>query len=285
VRDFCAIAVTPASPLSGKVDNVWLEFDIAAGAGAGGSVPVPSSFFGSQQLRSDQPLDWFTECALPTLYGVHLSPEVEARVLACIRAVPPEGMVFQTGAMMSRQPPFVRLCLTNFGMKRFGAFLDTIGWPGNRDMIEAWTEDLSHFVDYVCLDIDVSETVGQTVGLECYFQPRRAPQYEPRWYPFLDFLAARGLLTEAKRAALVAYAGFVHEKSPGAAYPDALLNASNLLGPNYYSSILRGPHHVKIVLRGEQVEAKGYLYVEHYWLNAQDMKKSGPELATPRHNL
>lgn len=291
VREFCRVAAAPASPLTGKIENVWLEFDMASAVAARDNVPIPSAFFGSQCLTPDAPLDWFTDCALPTLYGVHLSPNVQARVLDCIRAVPHGGMVFQTGAMMSRQPPFVRLCLVNFGSRVFGDYLTTIGWQGNRQVVEAWIQALARLVDYLALDIDVSENVGATIGLECYFNPRRSPQYEPRWYPFLEFLQARGLITDAKRQALIDFGGFVHERSfvtegsSNGSYPQALLNASHLLGKNFYSSILRGPHHGKIVLRGDHAEAKGYFYVEHYWLRASDLKKSQSELATPKSNL
>lgn len=285
VREFCRIASAPASPLTGKIENVWLEFDLASAVATRDTVPIPSAFFGSQCLTADAPLDWFTDCALPTLYGVQLSSNVQARVLGCLRAVPHGGMVFQTGAMLSRQPAFVRLCLVNFGSRLFGDYLTTIGWQGDREMVESWIQALAKLVDYLALDIDVSERIGATIGLECYFNPRRSPQYEPRWYPFLDLLQARGLLTDAKRQALIDFGGFVHERSDKGNYPQALLNASQLLGNQFYSSILRGPHHIKIVLRGEHAEAKGYFYVEHYWLRASDLRKSQVELTTPKSNL
>lgn len=287
-RAFAAAATDPTSPLHDKVDDLWLEFDLAKEA-AKADVPVPSIFFGSQHLcpttAPGESLDWFTTLALPTLYGARLTPAVEARVGTCIQALPPRGRVFEMGAMMSRQPPFVRLCISNVGHAYYPEYLDAIGWRGARDALEEWIRELAARVDAVFLDIDVSETVGETVGLECYFEPRRAPQYEPRWYPFLDFLQEKGLLTDAKRAGLIDYCGFVHEKTPGAAWPPALLSASRLLGTNAYSSILRGPHHIKIVLRASGVEAKGYFYVEHYWLKPGDLKKSQAELATPKSQL
>ncbi|HZQ07058.1 MAG TPA: hypothetical protein VFD70_10800 [Anaerolineae bacterium] len=285
VRDLCSAVSAPHSPLSDKVDNLWLEFDIAQGAGARAEIPVPSVFFGSQCIKSDAPLDWFTDAVLPTLYGEHLSPPVETRVVECVRAMPPNGFVFQVGAMMSRQPPFVRLCLTNFGPRAYPGYLEEIGWRGAWEQLEEWIHDLTDLVDMVLLDIDVSERVGATIGLECYFEPRRAPQFEPRWYPFLDFLQARGLLTDAKRQGLIEYSGFVHEKSPAAPYPPALLDASKLLGRNFYSSILRGPHHIKIVLRPDEIEAKGYFYVQHYWLKPSDLAKPMAELSTPSSKL
>lgn len=281
VRELCIAVTAPDSLLRTKIDNLWLEFDVASAAGTRGGVPIPSVFFGSEQLCADRPLDWFTDIALPTLYGTQLSPAVQAQVVNAIRALPGNGFAFQVGAMMSRRPPFVRFCLTNFPPAQYGAYLAQIGWRGDRVRLEQWIAELEPMLDMVLLDIDVSDEVGATVGLECYFEPRRAPQYEPRWFPFLDLLESRGLLTLAKRQALIDYSGFVHEKSPNTNYPPALLTASKLLGRNFYSSILRGPHHIKIVLRPDGIEAKAYLYVQHYWLKQSDLQKSAAELSTP----
>ncbi len=113
VRELSAAVTEPLSPLAEKVDNLWLDFDVTLKAQDCAPAPVPSVFFGSQQLRSNVDLDWFTEQALPILYGAHLSPQVKTQVLQCIHTLPPQALVFQTGAMMSRQPPFVRLCVSN----------------------------------------------------------------------------------------------------------------------------------------------------------------------------
>ncbi len=278
-RAFCAETQNTASPLYEKADNLWLEFDLDTSAR---DVPVFSAFFGSYKITAAQNgdtaqhLTWFTDYALPLLYGQGLSPKMQTRVLECIQALPPHALVFQTGAMLSRTPPFVRLCIGGISPNQLPNYLDTIAWRGNYAQLQDWLTQLSALVDTITLDIDVGVTVGELVGLECYFNQQRAPAHEPRWFPFLDFLESKNVLTHAKRAGLCAYSGFVHERSDAARnqWPPALLTASQLLGPNYFSSLLWGPHHIKIVLKNSDAQAKAYLYVEHQWLKLSDLKTS-----------
>jgi hypothetical protein len=121
-------------------------------------------------------------------------------------------------------------------------------------------------VDLVSLNIDVGETVGRKIGFECYFDGNRQPRREPRWNTFLDSLVRSGLCTADKREALLAYPGYADEDADGVPWPTALRRASQLLGRRSLSTLVRSPHHIKIVYRpGEPLEAKAYLAGNHHW--------------------
>jgi hypothetical protein len=118
----------------------------------------------------------------------------------------------------------------------------------------------------VSLNIDVGETIGPKIGLECFFDGNRQPKREPRWGTFLDSLVRSGLCRAGKREALLKYPGYVDEKATDVTWPAALRRASRLLGGRSLSTFVRSLHHVKIVYRlGEPLEAKAYLSGNHHW--------------------
>jgi hypothetical protein len=80
-------------------------------------------------------------------------------------------------------------------------YLAGVGWPGSETDLYGALKPVARLVDYVCLDLDVSETVHPKIGLECYFDGNRRPKREPRWGAFLDSLVLKGLCTADKREA------------------------------------------------------------------------------------
>src|SRR3954453_962413 len=180
------------------------------------SLPIPSVFFGPQP--SDQEgasgvayepnLDGYIttiETVIQLLSGNELAPRVLETLSDFFRALPSFEHVFQVGLMRSRGAEAVRLCIKGLrSVEGIVEYLSGVGWPGDEADVLGVLEPIAHLVDYVCLDIDVGESVHRKIGLECYFDGIKQPRTEPRWGVFLDSLVRDGLCTADKRNALLA---------------------------------------------------------------------------------
>jgi hypothetical protein len=271
VRDFSAYWAEPSSPLYHAVDNVWLEFDID---GPVSDVPVPSVFFGllanvQRDVTHEVNVDRYqatAETAIRLLAGSESQPRMLETLSYCFHALSPEEQVFQVGLMLSRGAGAVRLCIRLRSVERIVEYLARVGWPGDEAELRGVLDPLARSVDRVLLDIDVGESVGAKIGLECYFDGNRQPGREPRWGTFLNSLVLQGLCKVDKREALLAYPGYVDQNLEGMPWPAALRRASQLLGGRSLSTFVRSLHHVKIVYRpGDLPEAKAYLAGNHHW--------------------
>jgi hypothetical protein len=271
VRDFAARWAEPSSRLYHAVDNVWLEFDIN---GPVPDVPIPSVFFGlpmnvQPDATHEPDVDRYratAETPIRLLSEDEPPPRMLQTLSSCFRALSPDEQVFQVGLMLSRGAGAVRLCIRLRSVERIVEYLAGVGWPGDEAGLRGVLDPLARSVDRVMLDIDVGETVGAKIGLECYFEGNRQPGREPRWGAFLDSLVLQGLCTADKREALLAYPGYVDQNAHGVPWPGALLRTSQLLGGRSLSTFVRTFHHVKIVYRpGKPLEAKAYLAGNHYW--------------------
>jgi hypothetical protein len=275
VYDFAVRWADPSSALYRAVDNVWLEFDVD---GAPAVIPIPSVFFGprpsgqegARGVAYEPNLDGYVttiETVIGLLSGSALAPRVLETLSDCFRALSSVEHVFQVGLMLSRGADALRLCIKNLrSVERIVEYLSGVGWPGSEAEVLGILEPIAHLVDYVCLDIDVGETVHRKIGLECYFDGIKQPRTEPRWSLFLDSLVRDGLCTADKRDALLAFPGYVDENAEGIPWPRALRRASQLFGGRSLSTFIRSLHHVKVVYQpGEGLEAKAYLAVIHHW--------------------
>jgi len=262
VRQFAATWADPASALHQHVLNVWLEFDVDGQAAKG---PTPSAFFGPGAVRSSDAYDWISDTAIPCLLGQALSAAVERRLHAAIAALPGAAYVFQIGLMLARGLDMVRICIRDIAPEQVLDYLRCMDWPGRTSELAPLLTTLSGLVDRIDLDLDVGDHIQPKLGLECYLLP--APEVRERLERFLDYLVESGLCLPAKRDAVAAYPGAVHELSQPAMWPPNLLQASQLMGPGIVSMFIRHFNHIKVVYHPEQpLEAKAYLGVRHIWL-------------------
>lgn len=262
--DFCRRWAEPTSPLHEKVTNIWLEFDVGQHPP---EVPLPSCFFGPQPIRAGDSGQWVTEMALPLLLGDSLPAPLEHQLLECIAGLPGETYVFQIGAMLARKTEALRLCVQDLAPEQMPAYLADLGWPGPTGELEALISNLDHLVDQIALDLDAGQSILPKIGLECYFEGRKQPKYEPRWYEFLDYLGQLGVCCPAKRDGLLAYPGLVRESAHQSLWPSHLRATPNYIGGYLESIFFTGLHHVKIVYQPDcPLEAKAYLYVAQAWL-------------------
>ena len=219
----------------------WLEFD------AGAADPAPNLLFGywPDDARADRPWHWMQDTVFPGLFNGTYSAPLRDRLDRCFGACPAGTGDFQIGLMLSRPVQAVRLCIFDMPVEAVPAYLDAIDWAGDRAGLARLIAAFRPHCDFVGLHFDVAAQVFPHVGIEPNFRSgswSRQPHREPRWQGIWDVLEEAGVLSEAKRDALLGWTG--HQQV-------TLEGAPTLL--------LRGLSHIKLVLAGDgRALAKAY---------------------------
>jgi hypothetical protein len=268
IRSFAQEWANPASSFASKILNMWLEFDIDESSSA---IPVPSAFFKPENnaIAPGNDYQWLKQ-ALIVLKGQPLSDNVMSSLNQCIEALPSGGYAFQVAAMFSRPMKFLRLCLRNIEPGEIPLYLERIGWTGNQATVKELLHWLNQRVNNITLNLDVSDEVLPTIGLECYFNFDNTV-YE-RIESFLDELVEKGLCLPEKRDGLLAYPGLVHQGINAENWPLYLKWESVFYKRDKISVFWRFLHHIKFVLRPDgRLEVKAYLRVNHSWFSLDDL--------------
>jgi hypothetical protein len=274
-REFSTDWADPASPLYDGADFLCLEFDVADGAAR---ATVPNVFFaqrhgnwiGDDTRAADARLARARATlkrGIELLAGGSLAPAAAAALQDCFAALPAHAWAFQVGVMGARNPAPVRLQFNTISRPEFLAFLHRVGWGGSIAELDAVVTDLSCFTDDITFAIDLLEHgLGPAVGLECYIRDDATARPGGPWSAFLDHLVTKGWCRAAKRDALLAYPGISPSNAGTPSWPPSLARAGSLFDRHATQVLVRYVHHVKVVLREEAVEAKGYAGVAHRWV-------------------
>jgi len=266
IQRFAAIWNDPSSPLFHNVHNCWLEFDIGA---ASSTVPQPSVFFGSDELRPELDAGWLVDCALPILSGGTLSVTARNGILHCIERLPQGAQIFQVGRMLARASTATRLCARGIPSEDIPDYLESIGWKGFREDLLVVVEGLAEHTGRIDLDLDVDSTAMPKLGLECYTEAH------PAAFPnFVTYLESAGFCRPEKAAQLKQWAGMAHQLSNPTGWPGGLRMVSSFLNGRFHSAFVRWVHHVKVVYEpGRPLQAKAYMAVKHVWLSPATLRE------------
>lgn len=280
VQHFGLVWGEEGSTLHEKINNVWLEFDVD---GMPDAVPVPSCFFGPRAVYSQPAAEgaayhWITRQGLQLLRNQAIPPAIERKLFQCLDQLPPEAYVFQIGTMLARKADGVRICIRDIAPDRVGDYLKQLGWVGCVAELESWLKELSALTERVDVDLDVGETIGAKIGLECYLG--KQPKFEPRWESFLNYLIDNGLCVPEKREGLLAYPGCIREKDYRDIWPRELNKLSQLLGAGYEILFFKGLHHIKVVYQSDAAPvAKAYLSVRQVVVEKQGFKQLATQVS------
>jgi hypothetical protein len=289
VRALSRAWVDPLSGLDPELHNLALEFDLQEGVEG---VPPPNVFLGArsgisahspiQSPEDERSWSWLTETALPVLRGGRLSTSQRETLGRCFRALPAGARAFQVGVMLARPVEAVRVCILGMRYERVAGYLDSIGWPGDADALEDQVGSLAREAESVIVDLDVAECVLPSLGLECFVGEGSekgaaggGPEAQERWSRFLKPLVERGLCTDARERALLEWPLTVRE-SRARSWPAHLREASQFLGPDLESSLVRAINHVELDWPGDRpLHAKAYLRIQHRWQPASGVLGRG----------
>lgn len=259
VQEFCVKWEDPASSIHQKLFNIWLEFDIAK------SEPPysPSIFFGTQPPESLTSRD---EGHLVILEALEqLVPEAlegtRAMTLnSVLKHLPDSAYIFQVGAMLARNVPAIRICLRDLPPVDIVPTLSNMGWNGSSVELEELVRELAPISDRIDVDLDVGETIGTKIGLECSFGKDESSFR--RMGTFTNYMVDKELTNREKAQALMDFNGLVHQDSAPDKWSPHLLNMAAISGPGVANHISCWLHHVKLVFEADTpLSAKAYLAV------------------------
>jgi hypothetical protein len=262
IHDFVAHWSDPRSVLFDKVDNVWLECDLAADAS-----PVPALFVYPQYVPPAGAGPATLEAIMRETLApfAHLAPAPRASRLLqrCLEQIPwRKQLGFYLGLMLSRETSALRLVPRSLQPDTVRPYLREIGFdpPGAAAGLRL-LDDVLAWGGMAFPALDVGEEFHPGFGLECFF--RRQP-----WAPLLDFLVDAGLCLPEKRAQLLTFAGIERRSARPAAWPETFADLAAFLPADHEPCMRRSLSHIKVAVRdGRLVEAKAYLEVAFFWLS------------------
>lgn len=260
-REFCRRWVDESSPFARQIAAVWLELDLF---GSLENHPAPCVFFdfarrSTQRERTIRDL-------LPLVHSSTLPKSFDQNLSRCLSELPSSAWVFSLGAMFSRGPTTVRLCLGGIRPRELLSYVTKVGWDGPMDQIAWMIENLTPNVDWIAVALSLDDRILPKLGIELTLGGDWI-QRQVRWRGILDQLVVAGLSSEEKRDAILGWCGHEHALRSATAWPDHLLQLSASSGGDALSTFLRRISHVKLGFQaGHAIEAKAYLEFMHSWL-------------------
>ena len=239
----------PDSALARWAQGVLLEYDvIGARAGGGGTPgiyfavrrePGPSGSNVQESARRNIVRTLSDACGWPA------DPAEQREVERVFDVLPRGAVIRQAGAMPDRAGRAIRLLASGVEEAETPAFLTRLGWPGPVARANGILADLRAVESGFALSFDVTARgPGPRLGLEVYAKAGSGWQFTTRgdWRRCVTRLVEKGWCTAAKAQGLLAWPG--HQKM----YSDREVFLAH-----------QGINHVKIVVAGDDVEAKGYV--------------------------
>jgi hypothetical protein len=226
------VPIRPELMMHRWVETVGLEYDLPF-AGRDRA----ATFFG---LVPDAPID---ASSLEELVGL---PAIFAD------AQNGDVMISHVGVMLSRPGAPVRLNVAGRDPQAMLDYLERVGAPAPRALLEELAPLVNHFV---CA-LDYDGAIADRFGIECYALDRLA---------LCECFVERGW---CDRNALPLLRDWPCELPgpPPEGLPESVARVRWLAGPNARSRILRTVNHVKVVSDpGRGIQVKAYLAAHHCW--------------------
>ena len=238
--------------------KLMLEYDVGPARDGKGSVPGmflrpgERPIIGACGQVSDVAL---VVDALASSVGWELTGAERVNVERVYRAQPEDTRMDSFGVFPSRSRA-IRLAVMGFrSPAEFASYLDDIGWPGQvsaaLSVIERFRKRANIVRTGANLDVQ-DEGVGPTLGLTLIVKQRytKGSRYWldglTDWEPFLKALGHEDLVFSEKLAALA----------------DWVSKPTTLFAKSGRYVLLRGIHHIKLVLSGNQLrQAKAYVFM------------------------
>lgn len=267
--------------LSREVDNIWFEFDCADNVDL--NLPIPSFFFGPVNTFTDSPAELQRVFAtVQKLLGIgNDAPGVASLFEKVATELPAGSRVFQIGTMLSRLKAPSRICIRDLDGAQICEYLKALDWKGNVDLVRLELEAVLGLTKEIRLNLDVYESLGTKVGIECYFSHEDEGKSVRQ---FLAHLSDKNLCTEEKMKAVLEYSGVYSNVTDGN-WPAHLQLGTQLTQFKNISAILRGINHIKLVFDTEcMIEAKIYLKVQPIWLSKAEFMQMRREIQVNPNN-
>ena len=258
VRLFQRVEANDASLRAIVGRKLMLEYDIGPTRGADNSIPGMFLRPGERPIiggGGQAPDVGVVVDALFSCVGWEMTGAERENLERVYLAQPEDTRMDSFGVFPSRSRA-IRLAVMGFKSRQeVRTYLEGVGWPGRLSAVGSVLERFQDRADVVRsgVNIDVRhEGVGPTLGLTLMVKQRytKGSRYWldglTDWELFLDALSHEHLVVPEK---LTALAGWVSKPT-------------TLFGKSGRYVLLRGIHHIKLVLSGDQLrQAKAYVFL------------------------
>ncbi|MEM7051277.1 MAG: hypothetical protein AAF604_16525 [Acidobacteriota bacterium] len=222
---------------------VWVEFDC-------GPKDDPARPVICIELAPTFSERWLRRELLPALLLETPSKALWSGLVEVLRRLPSGSRPLYLFALWGRPGADLRVEIVGLPADRWPRFFRGLGEPLRAQSSQLPSRILSS-VERPHLSFDLQpEGLGERLGFEGSF--RRQPARDVRWSKLFDDLVRRDLATRPRADALLAFAGVDSLRSRAKGWPVGRIGR-----------LVRCLSHVKLVARPENLEAKGYLLVQH----------------------
>ena len=225
-----------------NINHLWLEFDIGKEQG----VPIPCLFLAIPEHGTSN-IEWLVQ--IFQILNYPSSPQFFELLTHCFRSPALRNKSFEVGFMFSRQTDKARLVFLDVSEDFINSLEDlglTCAGPAE---LRSLLADLKGIAKTINLAIDVGDTIGSKIGLECQFSGK-VQSDQPRWSRLLDALVSVGCSARDKRDAVLSWPGSSVERF------------SHLLWP---TAVVRKISHLKVVWQpgNSPLQSKAYLLARY----------------------
>ena len=256
-------------PSRRRLDSSWLEFDSTSLDGR----PIREeplmflSLLAREAQKSTDPLDRGGtlphddvnsqfELALASVNSQIPTSKNWAAVLSCVNHSRQWSRYSQVGLMPSRLSAGLRLCLIGVAKDEVLNLLRSVRWEGPSDRLTWALAQFGPLVDTIGVHLDFVDGVLQSkLGIDLLFDAESVfdvqPPQERRWSYLLSSLQHFGLCKEIEANAILEWPGYRIVPADWTAGGSAAQSTS--------VALLRGLHHIKLVVETDRTVAKVYL--------------------------
>lgn len=251
-----------ASPaLRSCTRHLGIELD----ADGSGPLPAPGLFVGLLDGTITPAVREAVRAGLPALLGEDGSRKAAGQPEAFLDGLPAGSVLHYFGAFSGRAPGVTRFNVQYTDAAAALAHLRRRGGTERRppsmtsEALIATVTEAFGWGARVVLAWDVGPGAGDRLGIELLFDRPAGVA------PVLDRLVRRGVCTQAKRDAVLAWPHALQETEAEAPWPRAL-RASGRRSPGVRSVLFFKLSHLKLVAGAAGESAKAYLQLQHAWV-------------------
>lgn len=231
-------------PLAMGIENVYLEFDLAADSPA-----VPSIFLDVDRHGVfEAAAKW--RIIATALDALGQQGGAAHRLRPIVSQLGDEA-TYYIGVMLSRPTDALRLCIRDLRREAIPPLLAQIDWPGEPAVLDDML-GLAGDAERLYANVDVGETVQPGIGLDLRLQRGN----RAGWDALLHGLERRGLCSRSERAALMAWPAI--ETLDGRSRPD--LTHLEAWRGRPLRRLIRTINHFKLSGEKGEIRAKAYLF-------------------------
>jgi hypothetical protein len=261
------------------IDGFFLEFDTSLN----NELTLPSLFIKVTSKRDKERAFQLAKRIVESLKGAVFFEANSTLIHQCIFNGGSKSYLSYIGLMLARPEEVLRLNINDLLPEEIIPFLTRNGWQGDESLVLKTFDELCVYHDEVIVSFDTYKNcILPRIGFENFFHSR--PSHEPRWSYFFDHLIQNTLCSkESKDFVLGWNKTFMPTDDNEIWHEQLIINTLMLNASAKSASVLKQiPSHTKLLIKGNEIKAKGYVGFGQTWI---DKQKKIEEFKIENNNL